>query len=79
MAGRTARERCRVVPAPRYRTWLLRRWAGKGSGDSPEERWQYSLEYRCTGARRSFANLSDLVAYLQGQSREDDVAPCPTG
>jgi hypothetical protein len=78
MSERSDRERYRQARAPRYHAWLVRRWTGKGPGEPPDPSWRYSLEDAHTGARRGFATLADLVAYLQAEPGEDVAAQRPT-
>src|SRR4029079_8425922 len=59
------RERHQGERTPRYRSWLLRCWTGKGVGDPAGSAGRYSLEDPHTGARRVFTSLADLVAYLR--------------
>jgi hypothetical protein len=72
-------ERCQRTSAPRYRAWLLRSWAVPGPRDPVDEDRRYSLEDPHTGARRGFAGLVALVAYLLGEPGEDEAPPRPTG
>jgi hypothetical protein len=61
------RQRHQGASASRYRAWVLRSWTGQCPGDSAELSWRYSLEDPHTGARRGFASLSDLMAYLRAE------------
>jgi hypothetical protein len=65
--------------APRYRAWLLRRWAANQPGASADTSWRYSLEDPQTGSQHDFASVADVVAYLQADPGEDEIAPRPTG
>ncbi len=51
-----------------YQTYVLRLWRGRREG-----RWQWraSIESPRTGARRSFAGLEQLFAYLREQCERD--------
>jgi hypothetical protein len=51
-------------PAP-YHAYLLRCWLERGPGPDAPGAWRFSLEDPHTGARRGFAGLSALVAFLE--------------
>jgi hypothetical protein len=46
---------------PAYHAWMLRCW--RDAGAAP---WRWGLEDPHTGARRGFASLTDLAAFLEG-------------
>ena len=52
----------------RYYAYLLRLWPEQSGGQFV---WRASLEDPHTGIRRGFANLAQLFAYLEAQSKED--------
>ena len=54
--------------ARHYRSWLLRSWAAREPGDLAGDARRYSIEDPYTGARRDFADLAALVAYLQAEA-----------
>jgi hypothetical protein len=56
---------------PANRSYLLRIW----SDDADSARWSCSLEDAHTGARRGFANLDELFAYVIEASRAPRQAP----
>ena len=47
---------------PRYVSYLLRLWQ---TGDKRELVWRASLESAYTGERRGFADLTELLAFLE--------------
>ncbi len=50
-----------------YQVFLLRQWQEQeASGDRPAV-WRFILESPLTGARRGFANVQDLAAFLEEQ------------
>ena len=55
---------------PRYLAYMLRLWQVR---DNDEMSWRASLEDAHTGARRGFASLQMLVAFLREQTRADDA------
>ena len=59
----------RVNQEGRYLSYLLRLWQ-ESAGDPPL--WRASLESPRTGARRGFASLEDLFAFLE---RETGAGP----
>ncbi len=65
--------------APRYRAWLLRCWAERGRDAVAPATWRYSLEDPHTGARRGFADLAALVAYLEAEAAGEAAAPAAGG
>jgi hypothetical protein len=67
---------CRGVTASsRYQSWLLRCWVGAGSGEQAGATRRYSLEDPHTGARRGFASLADLMAYLRSELEPGGMEP----
>ncbi len=55
-----------------YRSYLLRFWEEHSADSSlgvlpPAERWRFSLEDPHSGARLGFANIDQLVAFLEDQ------------
>ena len=54
---------------PRYLAYMLRLWQVR---DDDELLWRASLEDPHTGARRGFASLEMLVAFLREETRADD-------
>ena len=56
----------RLPPDPAsYHAYLLRCWLERGPGSGVHVRWRFSLEDPHTGARRGFAGLAALVAFLE--------------
>jgi hypothetical protein len=51
----------------RYLSYLLRLWQASSGGELV---WRASLEDPHTGARRGFACLAELIAYLEGEMRD---------
>jgi len=51
----------RAVKSTPYFAYLLRFWREPGSG------WRFSLQDPHSGARRGFATLEELVAFLERQ------------
>ena len=54
---------------PRYLAFMLRLWQVRDNG---EMSWRASLEDARTGARRGFASLEMLVAFLREETRAED-------
>jgi hypothetical protein len=48
---------------PRHHAWLLRCWEERGLA-APT--WRFGLEDPHTGARRGFADLAALIAFIEG-------------
>lgn len=71
MGERRDREKHQGAGASRYRAWLLRSWSEQRPDDEADPSWRYSLEDPHTGARRGFASLSDLTAYLRAEPDPD--------
>jgi len=65
-----------IIPEhpPRYRAYLLRCWEERGQ-DPLRPLWRFSLEEPHTGERHGFADLAQLVAFLQGftEGGQDDA------
>ena len=59
------------VERPAYLSYLLRLWRAPGGVGQP---WRASLEDTLTGARRGFADLEALAAYLRDEI-EGESAP----
>lgn len=59
-----------------YHSFLLRLWRVQVDG---EPIWRASLENPFTGERKGFANLSELVVYLEAQVSDanDDGGEAP--
>jgi hypothetical protein len=59
---------------PAYRSYLLRLWRARASEGGA---WRASLQDPHTGERRGFADLSQLLAFLEQQlgPREDPPHP----
>jgi hypothetical protein len=66
----------RGAVAPRYQSWLLRCWVGAGPNEPAETARRYSLEDPHTGARRGFASLSDMMAYLRSELEVGGAESC---
>jgi hypothetical protein len=59
----------------RYLSYLLRLWEASSGGELV---WRASLEDPHTGERRGFAGLGELIAYLEGEMRDDPhTGDCP--
>ena len=56
-----------------YRAYLLRLWR------TPEARWRASLEDPHTGEKRAFANLAQLVAFLEEEFVKTNAGAPPSG
>lgn len=52
---------------PIYHTYILCLWAERHPGDSSPRSWRFSLENPEENSRRGFANLNDLISYLQAE------------
>jgi hypothetical protein len=59
---------------PSYRSYLLRLWRARVAGRGV---WRASLEDPRTGERRGFADLAQLLAYLEQQLGEDAPPASP--
>ena len=61
----------------RYRAYLLRLWQAEAEGDRLV--WRAALEDARTGERHGFADLAQLWAFLETQTRSapQDDAPLP--
>lgn len=55
-------------PPPDYYAWLLRLWR-----ESARSVWRISLENVVTHERKGFADLQELLLYLQSVAAEADV------
>jgi hypothetical protein len=66
-----------IIPdqPPRYHAYLLRCWEERGHDPPRPPIWRFSLEAPHTGERHGFADLAQLVAFLQGfmESSQDDA------
>jgi hypothetical protein len=51
---------------PRYHAYLLRCWEERGHNPLLTPTWRFSLEEPHTGLRHGFADLAQLMAFLQG-------------
>ena len=59
----------------RYLSYLLRLWQASSGGELV---WRASLEDPHTGARRGFACLAELVAYLEEEMKNrPQTGDCP--
>jgi hypothetical protein len=52
----------------RYQAYLLRVWAEPAAGSAPI--WRFSLQAAGSQERRGFAELGDLLAFLQAACQE---------
>ena len=57
----------RETRKPRYLSYMLRLWQ---TVDGDEGVWRASLELPGSGARHSFANLRDLIAFLAEETED---------
>jgi hypothetical protein len=57
-----------IIPdqPPRYHAYLLRCWEERGQNPLRPPSWRFSLEEPHTGERHGFADLAQLIAFLQG-------------
>jgi len=66
-----------IIPEhpPRYHAYLLRCWEERGHDPLRPPLWRFSLEEPHTGERHGFADLAQLVAFLQSfvEWDEDDA------
>ena len=53
----------------RYRAYLMRLWLAEGDDGHPV--WRASLEDARSGERHGFANLAQLCAFLEQQTRSN--------
>lgn len=70
-----------IIPEhpPGYRAYLLRCWEERGQDPLRPSIWRFSLEEPHTGARHGFADLAQLVAFLQGLAEDGEGrAPAAT-
>lgn len=72
---RNERARHQGASAPRYRSWVIRHWAGPRRADAADLGWRYSLEDPQSGARLGFASLPELVAFLQADRGDAPSGP----
>ncbi len=65
---------------PRYHAYLLRCWEERGQDPPRPATWRFSLEDPGTGERRGFADLAQLVAFLEGlvEGGEGDTTTAAT-
>jgi hypothetical protein len=59
--------------APRYQSYLLRCWEVRSQQPNQPATWRFSLQDPQTEQKRGFADLDELVAFLQaefGDTRE---------
>ena len=57
-------------PAPRYQSYLLRCWEARSQHPDQPTTWRYSLTDPQTEQKHGFANLEELVAFLQTELLE---------
>lgn len=61
-------------PSPQYHSWLLRCWREPAQTTGRPGHWRFNLEEPGTGLRRGFASLPALIAWLEDQLAEDEMA-----
>ena len=64
-----------MPPSARYLSYLLRLWV---TTDAGQTLWRASLECPSGGARRGFASLSELFAFLSAQVAADEDGSPPS-
>ena len=53
--------------APRYQSYLLRCWEVRSQQPDQPATWRYSLQDPQTEQKHGFADLEELVAFLQAE------------
>lgn len=57
---------------PRYRSYLLTFWEERSQSPEVAAVWRFRLEDPRTGRRRGFANLEEVVAFIQTELAGDE-------
>jgi hypothetical protein len=60
---------------PRYQSYLLRCWQVRSQQPGQPATWRFSLQDPQTEEKHGFANLKELVAFLQAELVKRQVEP----